>query len=170
MEHLLWECKETLQGKTPQFEWLKKERDKEPQHKCLWNTGNVGKGFVQCPQSKQMQEEEQMDRPTTLTQTHVITVFTDGGRVKGAGGTRAGYGIYWGEQDQRNESRALRGKPQTAQRAEVSALWRMLDRTTQKVEIMSDSKYTVDTANRILQNPGENTEAKTKTSGIKSGT
>ena len=64
---------------------------------------------------------------------------------------RAGYGIFWGENDQRNECRALRGKRPTAQRAEVSTLWRALDRTTQKITVISDSKYTVDTANGILK-------------------
>ena len=109
-EHLLWECKETHLDKTPQFEWLKKERGNAPDQKCLWNTGNVGKGFLQYPQSKQMQSKEQYDRPGVITQDNqVTTVFTDGGCVKVMGGNRAGYGIYWGEQDRRNESRALNG-------------------------------------------------------------
>ena len=79
LEHLLWECQETQLDKTPQFEWLRKQRDKAPDQQCLWNTGNVGKGFIHYPQSKQMQATEQYDRPETLTQEHVTTVYTDGG-------------------------------------------------------------------------------------------
>ena len=49
-------------------------------------------------------------------------------------------------------SRALRGTRQTAQRAEVSALWRALHTATQRINVVSDNNYTVDTANAILVN------------------
>ena len=67
-----------------------------------------------------------------------------------AGGTRAGYGICWGEGDRRNESRALRGQQQTAQRAEVAAVASALATTGCPVRLVSDSRYTVDGTQNIL--------------------
>ena len=77
------------------------------------------KGFVQRPVSAEMAEQEaQNDGLSSYEKTkETQTVYTDGGCVNMAGGTRAGYGIYWGDGDRRNESRALRGQQQTAQRA-----------------------------------------------------
>ena len=38
-----------------------------------------------------------------IKQTSTKTVYTDGGCIKVAGGTRAGDGIYWGENNQKHE-------------------------------------------------------------------
>ena len=79
------------------------------------------------------------------------TMYTDGGCKKVPGGTRAGYGIYWGVGDPRNEAKALRGKEQTAQRAEVAALARALFATDQKIQVVSYSRYTIDGAQNMLR-------------------
>ena len=102
------------QAQDAQREWVRAERDKHPHLKCLWNTGNVPKGFVQRPKSTEMEEQEmhQEGESTKGRTKEPETVYTDGGCIKVAGGTRAGYGIYWGEGDQRKESRARRGQDQ----------------------------------------------------------
>ena len=51
----------------------------------------------------------------------------------------------------KNEARALRGKEQTAQRAEVAALARALASTKEQISVVSDSRYTVDRAKLILE-------------------
>ena len=85
-------------------------------------------------------------------------MYTDGGCIRVPGGTRAGYGVYWGEGDQRNEARALRGQEQTAQRAEVAALARALNTTGEPIQVVSDSRYTVKGAQHILDgNPLKST-------------
>ena len=105
----------------------------------------MAKGFVQSPISSEMREfedfreKDKSHEPTPRTKK----VYTDGGCIKVPGGSRAGYGVYWGEGDQINEARALRGQEQTAQRAEVAVLARALNMTDEPIQVVSDSRYTV---------------------------
>ena len=70
-------------------------------------------------------------------------VFTVGGCRHGNSGTRAGFGVYWGEGHPLNTHKALPGAVQTAQRAEVAALLWALQQAQSPIKVWSDSKYTV---------------------------
>ena len=128
---LLWDCCETYQTPDAQRDWLRIESEKQLQHKCLCNTGNVGEGFIQNPESTEMKEREEFhkDKDRKIQQAVTQTVYIDGGCIKVPGVTRAGYGVYRGEGEYRSETRALRGKEQTEQRAEVAAVARALHTT-----------------------------------------
>ena len=70
-EHLLWECKETHKGSDPKRDWLRQERNKHRNIKCLRNIGNVGKGYLQYPQSKEMKEQETDDHPSPCNHEYI---------------------------------------------------------------------------------------------------
>ena len=71
--------------------------------------------------------------------------------VNTSGGAMAGFGIYCGDEDPRNEGTALQGKEQSAQRAEVAATAGALMKAQKPVEAVSDSRYTVDTTQKLLK-------------------
>lgn len=84
-----------------------------------------------------------------MTDTHNQTlIYTDGACTKnGKVGARAGVGIYFGENDDRNISMALPGVDQTNQRAELYAVMLALeycvDHSNNSFIIYSDSMYCV---------------------------
>lgn len=74
-------------------------------------------------------------------------VYTDGAASgNGRSHAKAGYGVFWGDNDPRNESAPLAGDRQTNQRAEATAILRVLE-TTQgmddTLEIRTDSQYCI---------------------------
>lgn len=78
-----------------------------------------------------------------------IIVYTDGACSKnGAVDAKAGYGIYFGERDERNVSKRIKGK-QTNNRAELTAIietYYILQGEIQygrKIEIHTDSLYSM---------------------------
>lgn len=77
--------------------------------------------------------------------TPPVKVFTDGSsRGNGKIGSRAGVGVFFGENDPRNVSERLVGR-QTNQRAELTAAIRALESVDSKenLEIYTDSLYTI---------------------------
>ena len=74
-------------------------------------------------------------------------VYTDGAASKnGQKGARAGYGVFWGVNDPRNEGGPLEGEKQTNQRGELTAVLRALEQSekgTKSLEIRTDSQYTI---------------------------
>ncbi|XP_046851225.1 ribonuclease H1-like isoform X2 [Xenia sp. Carnegie-2017] len=68
---------------------------------------------------------------------------------------RAGIGVYWGENDHRNASERLQGKPETNQRAELNAAIKALETAVKhnipKVEIRTDSKYTLNAVTKWMK-------------------
>lgn len=80
----------------------------------------------------------------------VTVVYTDGASSNnGKLHARAGYGVYWGDNDPRNASVRLDGEKQTNQRAEASAVNHALEQSqdgTQLLEIMTDSMYVINAA------------------------
>lgn len=74
-------------------------------------------------------------------------VYTDGAASNnGKGHARAGYGVYWGDNDPRNTSRRLNGERQTNQRAEATAVLHALEqdqRGKDTLEIRTDSQYVI---------------------------
>ncbi|KAF2128740.1 ribonuclease H-like protein [Dothidotthia symphoricarpi CBS 119687] len=78
--------------------------------------------------------------------TGPIKVFTDGSSIgNGKAGAVAGVGVYFGPNDSRNVSEALRGTKQTNQRAELVAVARALDHVPidRDVLIHTDSRYSI---------------------------
>ncbi|KAI1012817.1 hypothetical protein LB504_008198 [Fusarium proliferatum] len=77
---------------------------------------------------------------------NVLTIWTDGSSLaNGQAGSRAGLGVYFGPNDERNLAERLPGELQTNQRAELMAILRALEiaPSTQDVEIVSDSQYSI---------------------------
>ncbi|KAF5628399.1 RNase H domain protein [Fusarium sp. NRRL 52700] len=77
---------------------------------------------------------------------NVLRIWTDGSSLaNGQAGSRAGLGVYFGPNDERNLAERLPGETQTNQRAELMAILRALEiaPTTQDVEIVSDSQYSI---------------------------
>ncbi|KAF4495606.1 ribonuclease H1 [Fusarium agapanthi] len=98
---------------------------------------------------------------------NVLKIWTDGSSLaNGQAGSRAGLGVYFGPNDERNLAERLPGEPQTNQRAELMAILRALEiaSSTQDVEIVSDSQYSIKCV--TLWGPGwEQNEWKTAAGG-----
>ncbi|ESZ95707.1 hypothetical protein SBOR_3927 [Sclerotinia borealis F-4128] len=78
-----------------------------------------------------------------------VKVWTDGSsRGNGKVGAVAGYGVFFGDGDERNISAPLEGNPQTNQRAELTAALRALETVPldKHIEIVTDSNYTINCA------------------------
>lgn len=82
------------------------------------------------------------------TPAKTTVVYTDGASSNnGKGHARAGYGVYWGDNDKRNTSKRLSGDRQTNQRAEATAVLHALKqsrRSSDTLEIRTDSKYVIE--------------------------
>lgn len=79
-------------------------------------------------------------------------IYTDGSsRGNGQNGARAGYGVYYGDNDKRNVSAPLTDGPQTNQRAELAAITHALRNAStssdKKVHIHTDSQYALKALN-----------------------
>ncbi|UKZ56257.1 hypothetical protein TrVGV298_010090 [Trichoderma virens] len=82
----------------------------------------------------------------------ILNIWTDGSSLaNGRAGSRAGLGVYFGENDPRNLSERLIGEPQTNQRAELMAMQRALEIASleQHVRIHSDSQYSIKSAKKV---------------------
>ena len=77
---------------------------------------------------------------------NVIQVWTDGSSFEnGSKNARAGIGVFWKDNDQKNLSEKLPGE-QTNNRAELYAVIRALEiceNKTKLLEIITDSKYVI---------------------------
>ncbi|KAG2236544.1 hypothetical protein INT48_000844 [Thamnidium elegans] len=88
--------------------------------------------------------------PPLFERKKMTVVYTDGASSNnGKTCARAGYGVYWGDNDPRNASIRLDGEKQTNQRAEASAVNHALEQSqngTELLEIMTDSQYVIKAA------------------------
>lgn len=86
-------------------------------------------------------------KPTFSKKEPYAVVYTDGASSNnGKSHARAGYGVYWGDNDPRNVSARLKGERQTNQRAEAMAVLHVLEKTKdsrQPLEIRTDSQYVI---------------------------
>ncbi|CAO3655570.1 unnamed protein product [Mucor fragilis] len=92
-----------------------------------------------------------LDRKPSYTKKEPYTVvYTDGASSNnGKHHARAGYGVYWGDNDSRNVSARLKGERQTNQRAEAMAVLHVLKDTKDSdkpLEIRTDSQYVINAA------------------------
>jgi ribonuclease HI len=86
------------------------------------------------------------DEAAMKPRENVLEIWTDGSSLaNGRAGSRAGLGVYFGENDPRNLAEKLLGEPQTNQRAELMAMQRALEiaPADQTVRIISDSQYSI---------------------------
>lgn len=74
-------------------------------------------------------------------------VYTDGASSgNGYHGAKAGYGVFWGDNDPRNQGGPLPGDRQTNQRAELYAMIRAMEQDIKGeniLEIRTDSQYSI---------------------------
>ncbi|KIV87104.1 hypothetical protein, variant [Exophiala sideris] len=97
----------------------------------------------------------------------MLRIYTDGSSLRnGQAGARAGVGVFFGPQDPKNVSEALKGTKQTNQRAELTAILRALNIAPlhRDVTIYTDSKYSIDCVTNWYKNWQKNnwTNAKGK--------
>ncbi|KAI1614789.1 ribonuclease H-like domain-containing protein [Exophiala viscosa] len=97
----------------------------------------------------------------------MLRIYTDGSSLRnGQAGARAGVGVFFGPQDPKNVSEALKGSKQTNQRAELTAILRALNIAPlhRDVTIYTDSKYSIDCVTNWYKNWQKNnwTNAKGK--------
>lgn len=89
-------------------------------------------------------------KPTRANKKSYTVVYTDGASSNnGKNHARAGYGVYWGDNDPRNVSARLKGERQTNQRAEAMAVLHVLEDTKESdepLEIRTDSQYVINAA------------------------
>lgn len=91
------------------------------------------------------------DSDTSVTTTgDSLHVYTDGScHNNGRANARAGYGVYFGDNDSRNISKPLKGDKQTNNRAEMTAIIDAIKvvedklQTGQRVVIHTDSEYSM---------------------------
>ncbi|GKU01770.1 rnase h protein [Fusarium langsethiae] len=84
-----------------------------------------------------------------------IKIYTDGSSLgNGKAGCRAGLGVFFGHDDERNHAERLPGLPQTNQRAELLAVLRAMEIAPLKqgIEIVTDSKYSINCATEWAKN------------------
>ncbi|KAM3077409.1 hypothetical protein ACMFMG_006754 [Clarireedia jacksonii] len=92
--------------------------------------------------------EKEIEPPEEI-KADTVRVWTDGSsRGNGRQGAKAGVGVWFGVNDERNLSEPLSGLPQTNQRAELTAALRALEIVPRDkhIEIITDSSYTINCA------------------------
>ncbi|WEW61795.1 ribonuclease H family protein [Emydomyces testavorans] len=86
-------------------------------------------------------------QPKQTKTANMLRIYTDGSSLgNGKSIAKAGVGVYFGPNDDRNVSEPLKGSRQTNQRAELTAISRALDIAPRHrdVTIHTDSKYAID--------------------------
>lgn len=93
---------------------------------------------------KTLQTTKTLDDPPTDGR---CIVYTDGASSgNGYRGAKAGYGVFWNDNDPRNEGGVLPGDRQTNQRAELYAMIRAMEQDIKGeniLEIRTDSQYSI---------------------------
>lgn len=102
--------------------------------------------------NKRKREDEEDSGESSLSKRLAIpkgdvVVYTDGASShNGQERAVAGYGVYWGDNDDRNVSEPLEGEKQTNQRAEAMAIIKALEQSQdmkESLEIRTDSQYCI---------------------------
>ncbi|KAG1148597.1 hypothetical protein G6F37_004448 [Rhizopus arrhizus] len=147
------ECKEQVDGiKGAKYKKFPTKEEAEQFVKGDSNTASI----TQSLQVKRRLETESFQSTkktkidlssTRYPQKKRTVVYTDGASSgNGQKGARAGYGVYWGDNDPRNVSRRLAGLKQTNQRAEATAVIHALEQSqkdSELLEIRTDSQYVI---------------------------
>lgn len=110
-------------------------------------SGSVYKKFDNLDEARDFLKKNQSESKTELKDNIVdYYVYTDGACINnGKKNAKAGYGIYFGENDKRNVSKRIKGK-QTNNVAELTAIiktYKIIEKDIpyKKIVIFTDSKY-----------------------------
>ncbi|KAH7005087.1 ribonuclease H-like domain-containing protein [Fusarium venenatum] len=117
--------------------WEPRSTAYEPQQKQYQSAAEARPAARQFQQTQYASAAEQQD---------TIRIYTDGSSLgNGQAGSRAGLGVFFGHDDERNHAERLPGLPQTNQRAELLAILRAMEIAplTQGIEIWTDSQYSI---------------------------
>ncbi|RFN51546.1 ribonuclease h1 [Fusarium flagelliforme] len=101
---------------------------------------------VAAPIKSEHTVRPQHTRSATESNDSLMRIYTDGSsQGNGKPGARAGLGVFFGPDDERNLAERLPGTPQTNQRAELLAMLRAMELVpvTQGIKILTDSKYSI---------------------------
>jgi len=101
---------------------------------------------VAAPIKSEPTARPQHTRSATESNGNLMRIYTDGSsQGNGKPGARAGLGVFFGPDDERNLAERLPGIPQTNQRAELLAMLRAMELVpvTQGIKILTDSKYSI---------------------------
>lgn len=101
---------------------------------------------VAAPIKSEPTARPQQTRSATEPDDDLMKIYTDGSsQGNGKPGARAGLGVYFGPNDERNLAERLPGIIQTNQRAELLAMLRAMELVpvTQGIKILTDSKYSI---------------------------
>ena len=118
---------------------------------CLRYAGQVPKGYNPAPQSVQMRQAQPPWRPAPVTTSKVVTIATDGGSEGDGAMARAGWGYHSEHPAIGGAHGAVSGPWQTAQRAEVEAVYHVLRTVPAQLVLIVDNQYVRD---RILDLQG----------------
>ena len=101
---------------------------------------------VAAPIKSEPTARPQQTRSAIESDNDLMKIYTDGSsQGNGKPGARAGLGVYFGPNDERNLAERLPGIIQTNQRAELLAMLRAMELVpvTQGIKILTDSKYSI---------------------------
>jgi len=157
VEHIVWEC-EVVPTRNIVHRRLAAARAQAGGiPRALWLSGNVPKDHLPKPSSEQMRTEYPEIPAVPYAPEGEQWVGTDGGCRKTTGGPRAGIGIAWEHGE--THAWAVPGARQTAQIAEVMAIWCAVQCAPRPLVIVTDSKYVFNTVQKMRQDatldPGE---------------
>ncbi|KAJ4134642.1 hypothetical protein NW768_004238 [Fusarium equiseti] len=110
---------------------------------------------VAAPTKSEPTVSPQHTRSATKSNDSLMRIYTDGSsQGNGKPGARAGLGVFFGPDDERNLAERLPGVPQTNQRAELLAMLRAMELVpeTQGIKILTDSKYSIACATEWVAN------------------
>eukprot|EP00972_Heterocapsa_arctica_P015311 2255734-Heterocapsa_arctica.AAC.1 len=113
---------------------------------CLWTTGVITKEYTALPKTAYMMAED-IARDSTET---AQKVYIDGSATKIGASAFAGWGMWSPDNTNFKENGALKGKDQGSDRAEVRALLAALEKSTGRIEVITDNMYVRDTTNEQL--------------------
>ena len=141
-EHMLWDCDRLKRRLTAKQRWVHNSRMKAGgQPLAFWNCGLAPAAWTPTFDSPAARAELGLSLEGIAD--HGEEVWVDGGCVSHGVRARAGFGVFGGPESTHNEGKPLEGGLQTAQRAEVRALARVLQRVQRPVTVVSDSANTV---------------------------
>eukprot|EP00972_Heterocapsa_arctica_P114554 16442981-Heterocapsa_arctica.AAC.1 len=114
--------------------------------RCLWTTGVITKEYTALPKTAYMAAEDTVHDSTETAQK----VYINGSAKKIGASAYAGWGMWTPDNTHFKDNCALKGKDQGSDRAEVRALLAALEKSTGRIEVITDNMYVRDTAIELL--------------------
>ena len=150
LEHMIWECPETLKSATEGHRYLARIRQNmQNEAGCLWALGHIPADWEYGETELAHQQPTVVDSGNYIPANPVEKIGTGGG---GKNNEQVGYGIAWKEPLE-DCGEAVLGPRQTSQRAEVNAVAEAAVRARSRLHIVTDSQYVKDTIHNIRGDP-----------------